>query len=186
MTEIQNARILIIATDGFEQSELEVPRDELRAKGAQVVVATLDGESITGWDEKDWGADVEADLKIADVVSGEYHALVIPGGVINPDKLRKDEGALRVVREFVDQGKVVAAICHGPWLLVEAGVLEGRDVTSVKNIATDVKNAGGNWQDAAVVTHEGIITSRTPEDLPAFVAKIVEEIAEGTHDRRAA
>lgn len=186
MTDIRNARILIIATDGFEQSELEVPRDELRAKGAQVEVATLDGESIKGWDKKDWGREAPADLRIADADVADYDALVIPGGVINPDKLRKDKETVALVKKFVDDGRVVAAICHGPWLLVEADALRGRDATSVGNIATDVKNAGANWQDAPVVTAKGIITSRTPEDLPAFVAKIVEEIGEGRHERRAA
>lgn len=186
MTDIRNARVLIIATDGFEQSELEVPRDELRAKGARVEVATLDGRPIRGWDEKDWGREVPADLAISAANISAYDALVIPGGVINPDKLRKDDDALRIVKGFTDSGRVIAAICHGPWLLVEAGVLNGRKATSVKNIATDVKNAGANWQDAAVVTDKGIITSRTPEDLPAFVAKIVEEIGEGRHDRKMA
>ena len=186
MTDIRNARVLIIATDGFEQSELEVPRDELRAKGARVDVATLDGQPIKGWDEKDWGREVPADLAISAAAIDDYDALVIPGGVINPDKLRKDEDALRIVKGFADSGRVIAAICHGPWPLVEAGVLNGRKATSVENIATDVKNAGALWQDAAVVTDKGIVTSRTPKDLPAFVAKIVEEIGEGRHDRRAA
>ena len=186
MTDIRNARVLIIATDGFEQSELEVPRDELRAKGARVEVATLDGGAIRGWDEKDWGREAEADLRIADAKAADYDALVIPGGVINPDKLRRDEKTIALVKEFVAGGQVVAAICHGPWLLVEAGALRGIDATSVGNIATDVKNAGANWRDEAVVTAKGIVTSRTPDDLPAFVAKIVEEIGEGRHQRRAA
>lgn len=185
MTDIHNARILIIATDGFEQSELEVPRDELRAKGAKVDVATLDGQPIRGWDKKDWGREAPADLRISTARAADYDAIVIPGGVINPDKLRKEDDAVALVRQFAADGRVVAAICHGPWLLVEAGVLKGRDATSVKNIATDVKNAGANWQDAPVVTDKGIITSRTPEDLPAFVDKIVEEIGEGRHRRAA-
>lgn len=186
MTDIREARVLIIATDGFEQSELEVPRDELRAKGARVDVATPDGAAIRGWDKKDWGREAPADLTIRAADVGDYDALIIPGGVINPDKLRKDPAAVALVRAFFEQGRVVAAICHGPWLLVEAGVLKGRHATSVANIATDVKNAGANWQDSAVVTDRGMVTSRTPEDLPAFVAKIVEEIGEGRHDRRAA
>ena len=185
MPDIRQAKILIIATNGFEQSELEVPRDELRAARAEVHVATPDGRKIRGWDKTDWGRSVPADLRIADAAPGDYDALVIPGGQINPDLLRVDESAMAVVRGFLDSGKPVAAICHGPWLLVEADAVRGRDVTSYPSIRRDLENAGANWLDADVVVDEGIITSRSPEDLMPFVAKIIEEVGEGRHRRRA-
>lgn len=184
MTDIRKARILIIATSGFEQKELEVPRDELRNAGADVKVASQDGKPIRGWEGKDWGRTVEADLKIADVKPDDYDALVLPGGQINPDLLRVDPDAMKVVKAFLSSGKTVAAICHAPWLLVEADALRGRNVTSYHSIRKDVENAGGKWVDREVVTDEGLITSRSPKDLPAFVAKIIEEIGEGRHDRR--
>lgn len=186
MTEITNAKILIVATHGFEQSELMVPRDDLRAQGAVVHVASLDGQPIRGWNEKDWGETVPADLRIADAKVEDYEGLVLPGGQINPDLLRVDAAAMQLIRGFIASGKTVAAICHAPWLLIEAGAVKGRKVTSFKSIRTDVENAGGAWQDAPVVTDSGIITSRNPGDLKPFVAKIVEEIREGVHRRRAA
>ncbi|WP_027132710.1 type 1 glutamine amidotransferase domain-containing protein [Geminicoccus roseus] len=186
MTDIDKARILIMATDGFEQSELLVPRDKLREAGATVEVASPDGGEIRGWDETDWGDKVPADLKIANARLEDYDALVLPGGQINPDKLRTEPDAVKLVRRFLDSGKVVAAICHGPWLLVEADGLRGRDVTSFPSIRTDVVNAGGNWVDKEVVVDQGIITSRSPKDLDAFVGKIVEEVREGRHQRAAA
>jgi protease I len=186
MTDITKARILIIATNGFEQSELEVPRDKLRAAGAQVDVASQDGKEIRGWDKKDWGRTVSVNLKIADAKESDYTALVIPGGVMNPDKLRIDDDAMKIVRSFLSSGKVVAAVCHGPWLLVQADALRGRKATSYLSIRKDVENAGANWVDEEVVVDNGIITSRKPDDLNAFVAKIIEEIEEGRHERRQA
>lgn len=186
MSSIENARILIISTHGFEQSELEFPRDQLRVKGAEVHVATPDGKAIKGWEGKDWGREAEADLKIADAKADDYDAIVLPGGQINPDLLRVEEDALNLIKTFHDQGKVIAAICHAPWLLAETGIVKGRDVTSYASIRTDVENAGGTWHDKEVVADQGIVTSRKPDDLKAFVSKIVEEIEEGKHTRKAA
>lgn len=186
MPKINASKILIMSTDGFEQSELCVPLDELKAKGATVHVATLDGEKIKGWDETNWGDSVAADLKIADVTVDDYDALVLPGGQINPDILRADKTAVETVKSFVLQGKIVAAICHAPWLLIEAGVAKDREMTSYHSIRTDLRNAGAHVVDKEVAISNGIITSRSPEDLSAFVAKIVEEVEEGEHPRAAA
>jgi len=184
MAKLDGKRILIIATNGFEQQELEVPRDTLRREGAKIDVASLDGKEIRGWERTDWGRTVPIDLRIADAKMDDYDALVIPGGVINPDKLRVDERTMALVKAFVKSGKVVAAVCHGPWLLVQADALRGREATSYKSIRRDVENAGANWVDREVVVDESIITSRNPDDLPAFCAKIVDEVREGKHHER--
>jgi intracellular protease, PfpI family len=186
MTSIQSARVLILATDGYERSELRVPYDVLRGKGATVRIASLEKRPIRSWDQKDWGDMIDVDVTVADAKVDDFDALVIPGGQINPDLLRKEDGAVKLVKDFVASGKPVAAICHGPWLLVEASALKGRKATSYESIRTDLVNAGALWRDEAVVTDEGIITSRSPGDLDAFVAKVVEEIEEGPHARRAA
>lgn len=186
MPRISDAKILIIATNGFEQSELEFPRDQLRVKEATVHVATPDGKSIKGWEGTDWGRDAEADLKIADVQVEDYDALVLPGGQINPDILRTDDDAVTLIKRFAQTGRVIAAICHAPWLLVEAGIVRDREMTSYGSIKTDLNNAGADWKDVAVVCDNGIVTSRSPDDLEAFVGKIVEEVEEGRHARQVA
>lgn len=186
MTDIKQSKILIIATNGFEQSELEVPRDKLKAAGAAVTVASPDGKEIKGWDRTDWGRSADVDMKIADARCADYTALVIPGGVMNPDKLRTDRDVMALVKDFLASGKPVAAVCHGPWLLVEADALRGRKATSWPSLKTDMKNAGADWVDQQVVVDNGIITSRKPDDLDAFVAKIIEEVREGRHHARAA
>jgi protease I len=186
MTAISQSKILIIATNGFEQSELEVPRDKLREAGVSVTIASLDGKTIKGWKHTDWGRAADVDMAIKDARESDYTALVIPGGVMNPDKLRVDEDAMKLVKAFLAAGKVVAAVCHGPWLLVQADALKGRQATSYKSIRKDVENAGATWVDREVVVDNGIITSRNPDDLPAFVSKIIEEVEEGRHYRRAA
>ncbi|RCK54194.1 glutamine amidotransferase [Thalassospira profundimaris] len=186
MPAIDTGKILILATDGYERSELRVPLEKLGNQGADVKIASLEAGSIKSWDKTDWGDSVDVDLEVKDVDIQNYDALVIPGGQINPDLLRVDEGAVSLVREFVASGKPVAAICHGPWLLVEADALRGRKATSYPSVKTDLLNAGAIWQNEAVVCDQGIITSRNPNDLDAFVSKIVEEVSEGKHHRRAA
>ncbi|WP_099827262.1 type 1 glutamine amidotransferase domain-containing protein [Oceaniglobus indicus] len=186
MPEIANAKILIMSTNGFEQSELEVPRDKLAAAGATVHVASPDGKDIRGWDGGDWGETAKVDMAISDANVSDYDALVLPGGQINPDILRTEPDAVNRVKEFVKAGKVVAAICHGPWMLIEADVVKGREMTSYPSIRTDLKNAGANVVDKSVAVDNGIITSRNPDDLNDFVAKIIEEVQEGRHERPAA
>ena len=186
MPRIQDAKIAILATDGFEQSELMVPLETLRAAGADVKVVSLEKGEIKGWNEKDWGKSVPVDLTLDRALVADFDALVLPGGQINPDLLRAEESAVAFVRDFFNSGKTLAAICHAPWLLVEADVLKDRQVTSYKSIRTDVENAGGIWSDQPVVTDEALITSRNPGDLEAFCAKIIEEIEEGIHNRSAA
>ncbi|MDO6586333.1 type 1 glutamine amidotransferase domain-containing protein [Salipiger sp. 1_MG-2023] len=186
MAKITEAKILIISTNGFEQSELEFPRDQLRAKGAEVHVATLDGKAITGWEGTDWGREAEADLAVEDADATKYDALVIPGGQINPDILRTKPEVIALVRAFAHQGKAIAAVCHGPWVLIEAEIVAGREMTGYPSIRTDLKNAGARVVDVPVACDSAIITSRTPDDLEAFVAKIVEEVEEGRHNQKAA
>lgn len=186
MPDIGNARVLVLATNGFEQSELEHPVNHLREKGADVCVASPDGNDIRGWKDGDWGDTVTVNAALGNLSEEEFDALVLPGGQMNPDILRTKPEAVSLVKAFYDAGKPIAAICHGPWLLVEADVLRGRNATSYASIATDVKNAGATWKDEEVVVDEAIITSRSPKDLPAFCAKIVEEIEEGAHNRSAA
>jgi protease I len=183
MPKISEARIAILATDGYERSELRFPLEALREHGAKVDVISPGSGEIRSWDEKDWGDSVTVDHTLGDVSVEAYDALVLPGGQINPDVLRTDDAAVSFVRKFAETGKPLAAICHGPWMLVEADVVRGRDVTSWPSIRTDLVNAGANWQDSEVVVDQAIITSRNPGDLQAFVDKIVEEVQEGRHVR---
>jgi protease I len=166
--QIQGKKIAILATNGFEQSELEVPRDKLKAAGATVHVVSPEKGEIKGWEMKDWGHPVKVDRSLDEVSANDYDALVLPGGQINPDLLRVNDKALKLIRAFYEQKKVIAAVCHAPWLLIETGIIKGRKCTSYKSIKTDVINAGGKWEDSTVVTDEGIITSRNPGDLDAF------------------
>ncbi len=183
MAQLSGKTIAILSTNGFEQSELEKPLAWLREQGATVHVIAPEAGEIKGWDEKDWGASVPVDKVLSEVTVTDYDALVLPGGQMNPDILRANPDAVAFVRDFYNDGKTIAAICHAPWLLIEAGVLNGKNATSYKSIKTDVINAGAEWRDEAVVTDEGVITSRQPEDIPAFCEKIAEEILEGEHSR---
>jgi protease I len=178
-------KIAILATHGFEQDELLSPLEALQDAGADVQVVSPSEESkIKGWKGTDWGKKVKVDLPLHEANAEDFDALVLPGGVMNPDHLRRDPQVLEFVRSFFKAGKPVGAICHGPWTLIDAGVVRGRRMTSYETIQTDLKNAGANWVDEEVVVDNGLVTSRKPDDLPAFNAKLIEEIAEGTHSRQ--
>jgi protease I len=179
-------KIAILATNGFEQSELEVPLGDLRERGATVHVVSLEAGEIKGWDEDDWGSAVPVDKVLGDVDAADYDALVLPGGQINPDLLRVEKEAVALVKAFAAADKPVAAICHAPWLLVEADLLKGRRATSYHSIRKDVENAGADWQDEKVVRDGNLITSRKPDDLSAFVDAIWDALEERGGHRQAA
>jgi protease I len=183
---LSGKKIAIVATHGFEQSELEVPRERLRQAGATVDVVSIAAGQIKGWDKKDWGRPVKVDRTLDQVSASDYDAIVLPGGQINPDLLRVEPKALKFIKDIFDAKKIVAAVCHGPWLLIETGIAKGRKMTSYRSIKTDVSNAGAKWEDSEVVVDEGVITSRNPGDLEAFSAMIIEEVREGRHTRRSA
>ena len=180
--QLDGLKVAVLVTDGYEASELTEPVKALRDAGAEPTIISDHDGRITGKTDAD-SADVDRTLDQA--ASGEFDALLLPGGVKNPDTMRQDERAVRFVRETFDAGKPIAAICHAPWLLVEADVVRGRRVTSYPSLRTDLRNAGAEWVDEEVVTDRGLVTSRRPADLPAFNAKMIEEFAEGTHERSA-
>ena len=186
MARLNDKKVAILATHGFEQSELEHPLNALREAGATVHVISPESGEIKGWKGSDWGTPVAVDETLDDAQADHYDALVLPGGQINPDLLRVNPTAVEFVKAFWAAGKPIGAICHGPWLLVEADVVKGRKITSYPSIKTDVVNAGGEWEDSECVCDNGLVTSRNPDDLPAFSAKMIEEIAEGRHDLSAA
>lgn len=186
MADLNGKRIAILSTHGFEQSELMVPRDKLREMGAEVHVISPEDGPIRGWKGADWGESADVDRPLTGATHDDYHALVIPGGQINPDLLRANPDAVALVKAFHDAKKPIAAVCHGPWLLIEADIMRGRRATSYGSVKTDMINAGARWEDSKVVCDEGIVTSRNPDDLDAFVAKIAEEVLEGKHMSRAA
>ncbi|UAB80725.1 type 1 glutamine amidotransferase [Marixanthomonas sp. SCSIO 43207] len=174
-------RIAIIATDGFEESELKSPKEAMEKEGFTVDIVSENSGSIKAWADGNWGKEYTVDKTIDSVNADQYNALVLPGGVINPDKLRRNENALSFVRDFFKQKKPVAAICHGPQVLISADVVKGRKLTSFNSIKDDLVNAGAEWVDEEVVVDEGFVTSRNPDDLPAFNSKLIEEIKEGKH-----
>lgn len=179
--DLKGKRVAILATDGVEQVELIEPRKALDDAGAEVEIVSLEAGEFQGFDHLDKGETFTADKSVADVSADDYDALVLPGGVANPDFLRADADAVAFVRSFAQAKKPIGAICHGPWTLVEAGVVRGRTLTSYPSLKTDIRNAGGEWVDEEVHVDHGLVTSRRPDDLPAFNAKLVEEFAEGVH-----
>ena len=173
-------RIMILATNGFEQSELEKPKAKLEEAGFDTTVVSPEDGEIRGWDEKDWGDAVSVDLNVEEVEAGDYDALVLPGGQINPDVLRMNDKAVQLVKDFASAGKPVAAICHAPWLLIEAGLVDGKTVTSWPSLRKDLTNAGGKVVDQEVAVDGNIITSRNPDDIPAFSQAIIDMLKEGS------
>jgi protease I len=186
-SKLEGFRVAILATDGFEQSELMEPRRALDAAGATTDVVSLRGEAIRGWNHKEWGESVKVDETLDDVDPGDYDALLLPGGVMNPDALRMRPQAVAFVRAFFDTGKPVAAICHGPWTIVEADVVAGRRLTSWPSLKTDIRNAGGEWVDQQVVVEDNLVTGRRPDDIPAFNREMLDLFAGSLmHARHAA
>jgi protease I len=184
--KLQGKRVAFLLTDGVEQVEYVEPRKAVEAAGAEAQLVSLKPGAIQGFNHLDKGDTFEVDLAVRDADPGDYDGLVLPGGVANPDVLRTDPEAVTFTRAFFETGKPVGAICHGPWTLVEAGVVKGRTLTSWPSVRTDIENAGGTWVDEQVHVDRGLVTSRKPDDLPAFCAKLVEELAEGVHPEQAA
>ena len=181
MATLSNKRVAILTEEGFEQVELTSPLEALKNAGAQVDVISPKSGKIKAWNHTDWGIEIDVDKELSTVSPDDYDALVLPGGVMNPDKLRQNKEAVAFVSAFLDEAKPVAAICHGPQVLIETGMIGGRNMTSYPSLQTDLKNAGVHWVDQEVVVDNGLVTSRTPDDLPAFNKKMIEEIAEGVH-----
>jgi protease I len=186
MGKLDGKKIAFLATDGVEQVELTEPRKAVEEEGAETKLVSLEDGQIQGFEHLDKADKFDVDLTVKDASADDFDGLVLPGGVANPDFLRADEDAVAFVRAFVEAGKPVGAICHGPWTLVEAGVVDGLTLTSWPSLQTDIRNAGGNWVDEEVHVDRGLTTSRNPDDIPAFNEKIVEEFCEGRHEELAA
>ncbi|PWS32938.1 type 1 glutamine amidotransferase domain-containing protein [Pedobacter paludis] len=182
MGQLSNRTIAVLSESGFEEVELTEPVKRLKEEGATVHIISSKNGKIKAWNHDHWSIEVDVDKTIDEVNADDYNGLVLPGGVLNPDQLRVNEDAIAFVKAFFEAGKPVAAICHGPQTLINADVVKGRKMTSVKNISQDLINAGADWSDVEVVVDQGLVTSRTPKDLPAFNDKIVEEFAEGVHE----
>ena len=178
---LEGRKVAILVADGFEQEELTRPRQALQEAGAECEIVSPEEGRVKGWEHTEWGDEVEVDVSLGEADHAAYDALLLPGGVMNPDHLRRDERALSFVRGFFEAGKPVAAICHAPWTLIDAGAVEGREMTSYPSIQTDLKNAGARWVDREVVVDQGLVTSRAPKDIPAFNAKMIEEFGEGRY-----
>ena len=179
--DLSGKKIAILVANGFEQIEMTDPREALENAGATTDLVSTEDDEVKGWEHTEWGDTFDVEVRMDDADSDGYDALLLPGGVMNPDHLRRDERVQRFVRAFFEAGKPVAAICHGPWTLIDAGVVKGRRMTSYHTIQTDLKNAGATWVDEGVVVDQGLVTSRSPDDLPAFDEKMIEEFAEGRH-----
>jgi protease I len=184
MKTLENKKVAILVENGFEQVELTSPRKALDEQGALTHIISPQKGEVKAWDETDWGDKFKVDVPLSSASADDYDALVLPGGVMNPDYLRVNSQAIAFIKSFFEAGKPVAAICHGPWTLAEANVIRGRKLTSFPSIKTDLINAGANWVDEEVVTDHGLVTSRKPDDLPAFNKKLIEEIKEGIHTRQ--
>lgn len=181
-TSLKNKRVAVLAADGFEQAELKEPMNAFKDAGAEVSIVSPNDKTIFGMHHADRGDDFDVDVPLSEADADDYDALLLPGGLMNPDTLRSTPEAVDFVRAFAEEGKPIAAICHGPWVLIEAGLVEGRKLTSWPAIKSDIRNAGGNWVDEEVVVDHGLVTSRKPDDIPAFSRKAIEEIAEGVHE----
>ena len=181
MARLDGKKVAILTENGFEEVELTSPKKALEDAGATVHIVSPQKDKVKGWDHDHWGSELKVDLHIDDAKFDDYDALLLPGGVLNPDKLRQNERAVSFAQQFLESGKPLAAICHGPQLLIETGLLEGRTMTSYPGIKTDLINAGVDWCDRQVVVDNGLVTSRKPDDLPAFNKKMIEEIGEGVH-----
>lgn len=179
MTNIKGKKVAILSETGFEQSELVSPKKALEEAGVQVDIISPRKGTIRGWNEGEWGTEFKVDKDVESANDEDYVALILPGGVMNPDKLRVNKAAIEFVKRFSESGKPIAAICHGPQTLIESGLLEGKEMTSYPSIKTDLINAGAKWTDNEVVVDQGLITSRSPKDLPAFNAKIIEQLTMG-------
>src|SRR6476619_5912699 len=179
--QLKGKRVAALATQGFEQDELLKPRKALVDAGATVDVVSPESGRIRGWRHKEWGEEVTVDRTLEQARADEYDALLLPGGVMNPDRLRMDSRAVQCVKRFFDEGKPIAVICHGPWTLVEADVVRGVTMTSWPSLKTDLTNAGAKWVDQEVVVDRGLVSSRKPDDIPAFNRKMIEEFVEGVH-----
>ena len=186
MAKLDGKRVAILATDGYEQSELMQPLEALKNAGAQVHIISLKPGIIKGWNDENWGDSVNVDFTVEQANAAQYDALVLPGGVMNPDKLRINDMAVSFVTGFFERGLPVGAICHGPWTLINAQVVDGRTLTSWPSLQQDLENAGATWVDEEVVCDQGLVTSRKPADLPAFCDKLIEEISEGFHEGQTA
>jgi protease I len=183
-TELRNKRVAVLVENGFEQSELVEPKKALEDAGATAEVISPQAGKVKGWKHTNWGDEISVDRKLDDARPEHYDALLLPGGVMNPDKLRINASAIRFIKHFVDTGKPIAAICHGPWPLIEAGAVRGRRMTSWPSLQSDLRNAGAEWVDQEVITDNGLVTSRKPDDIPAFNRKMIEEFAEGKHAQK--
>jgi protease I len=181
MATLSNRKVAILTEEGFEQVELTSPQKALKDAGATVHVISPKSGKIKAWNETNWGIEVQVDKQLSEASPDDYDALVLPGGVLNPDKLRQNKQAVAFVSAFLDEGKPIAAICHGPQMLIETDMIGGRTLTSFPSLQTDLKNAGARWVDQEVVVDNGLVTSRKPADLDAFNAKAIEEFAEGVH-----
>ncbi|HEY7545047.1 MAG TPA: type 1 glutamine amidotransferase domain-containing protein [Blastocatellia bacterium] len=182
---LNGKKIAILVADGFEQVELTEPKKALEQAGAQTHIISPDSSEVRGWNHTQWGDDFGVDVQLERANADDYDALLLPGGVMNPDKLRRNPQALKFVKAFSNSGKPIAAICHGPWTLIDAGLVKGRKLTSYESIQTDLKNAGAQWVDQEVVVDDGLVTSRKPDDIPAFNRKMIEEFAKTTQQRKA-